>query len=722
MEVTELLRIKILWLVFCVWIVAVRSQSTSNQPLLTDAATNGTTQSTSTQLSTTIYWTLEKGLETQPYWLTTFITVASSQDVKDVAFMIGLEQGLAEAYHEGRRQDSQEAREIDDLLTQLDPDINPLVMDRRKKRATTHRGYTVQLIDQLRDADSPTSVEIVFYVTEDGTKYKKVPSAESAATYQRLSLQELTIFIGYPVEETVKDYNAVPTQQPPTDSNDNDLWIIAVVLIPIFMLFLCVCFCCCCLMNRKRDTDIDPDTLKIIQHKQKYPYRPYPSTDTPRPENGIDNKVNGSLPSHTDQYIDTNVTRKADGAFVPSDTESSINGDPYGGQDNTIIVTTPPRVLPQKSQPGQAGVFEQVVKLQSEPVHGAKPPPKQLPPLESEESIKLNQSLRQKADLEKYRNKVRQRQQKKSKRKKGVGPCDDDFDDQHRKENESEDGELGPPDTDKTHGPPVQQMSSQEITKLLIVPVTKVPDNGGGVVWNTYDALDEIDRMSGNQKPGQQLPRQLTPIPPVTVQSPRTGTLLTLQESEPPQTNIKKPKLMPWEKRNYNTPYNSHTKPLTISQLHVTPGNRSKDANLATTPGDGSDPGELSSPQMTDSLEMGTKWAEPAFLNSLDSGSAGSTAHSGNKINPVPNLCWSLNDTTPGNEIQETKTPREHVELDMLSSSKLERKVGKPTEDDFDEMDVANAVKTGENPQPLIRTIREELLRLQRRGNPVTEL
>ena len=40
----------------------------------------------------------------------------------------------------------------------------------------------------------------------------------------------------------------------------------------------------------------------------------------------------------------------------------------------------------------------------------------------------------------------------------------------------------------------------REITKLLIVPVTKVPDNGGGVVWNTYDALDEIDRMSGNQK------------------------------------------------------------------------------------------------------------------------------------------------------------------------------------------------------------------------------
>ncbi|XP_070550992.1 uncharacterized protein [Ptychodera flava] len=559
-------------------------------PMMSSTLLPGTTAATTKRPTTTVpsttpgieYWTLEKGLETQPYWLATVITVPTNQDIRDLLFIIELEQGFAEAYQEGMQRESQENREIQELLQQLDPDINPLVMDRRKKRATSHGSYTVQMIDQIRDNLTPTSVSLVFYVTEGGTKYRKVAAQTSSAIYGRLSLSELTFFVGYPMESEVKDYNAMinPTGTPVPPAQSNNLWIIAAVLVPFFVIFLCVCCCCCMMMQKKRDTDIDPDTLKIIQFKQKYPYRPYQPANTPRgfdvAKNGIDNQGmvvgdgTGTTKTgfHVENDLDDGLTRsapKTDG-FIPSETDSSIN------LENDIAATQKRPLPPRGTKNG--GLFD-----------GQPPPyPGRLPPLNTEDTKKS-------------------KQKKKRRRKKGVGPSDVDesttgrtaadedhpssefkptsldglpethlsrpplpssTDDENSQELDSEtqkrlqslfddanpladNAELTEDhaqmpslihvessDPSQVYGTQNDLFAKKEGPKILIVPVTKVPDNGGGVVWSTYDAFDEVDKITTKKEPSSS-PRNKNEPKPLTLTSPHTGAELTLQISETPR-------------------------------------------------------------------------------------------------------------------------------------------------------------------------------------------
>ncbi|XP_070551763.1 muscle M-line assembly protein unc-89-like isoform X2 [Ptychodera flava] len=752
---------------------------------------DGTTAATTKRPTTTVpsttpgieYWTLEKGLETQPYWLATVITVPTNQDIRDLLFIIELEQGFAEAYQEGMQRESQENREIQELLQQLDPDINPLVMDRRKKRATSHGSYTVQMIDQIRDNLTPTSVSLVFYVTEGGTKYRRVAAPTSSAIYGRLSLSELTFFVGYPMESEVKDYNAMinPTGTPVPPAQSNNLWIIAAVLVPFFVIFLCVCCCCCMMMQKKRDTDIDPDTLKIIQFKQKYPYRPYQPANTPRgfdvAKNGIDNQGmvagDGTATTktgfHVENDLDDGLTRsapKTDG-FIPSETDSSIN------MENDIAATQKRPLPPRGTKNG--GLFD-----------GQPPPyPGRLPPLNTEDTKKS-------------------KQKKKRRRKKGVGPSDVDesttgrtaadedhpssefkptsldglpethlsrpplpssTDDENSQELDSEtqkrlqslfddanpladNAELTEDhaqmpslihvessDPSQVYGTKNDLFAKKEGPKILIVPVTKVPDNGGGVVWSTYDAFDEVDKITTKKEPSSS-PRNKNEPKPLTLTSPHTGAELTLQISETPRepskdkvkegttanrSDASTDDKTPADKKQL--PNSSTTRPLTISQLLATtirkprskPDDRSQDTSLDRNQG------ELSGNDMTESLEMGTQWAQPALMDTVESDEEKPDKTTQETSKP-PKLNWSFNASTPREEMFETKTPREHVELDMLSSSKLERTVGKPKGEDYDEMDIARSVKTGENPQPLIRVIREELVRLQRKGAPDTDV
>lgn len=227
--------------------------------------------------------------------------------------------------------------------------------------------------------------------------------------------------------------------------------------------------------------------------------------------------------------------------------------------------------------------------------------------------------------------------------------------------------------------------------------MTKLPDNTSGLIWNTYNAHDEVNNILSNKKPSAVKETQ-----PLTLVSPITGEVFNMAEMAPPNvTQVRTPN----NEEELQTS-GSHTKLFSISQLLTSSGARNADASATD--------GELSSPQLTESLEMGTQWAQPALMETLPNGDAKST--------PAAGLSWSYEGVSPTNEIPETKTPREQVELDMLSSSQLERTAGKPKSDDYDEMDVAQSVKMGQNPQPLIRAIRDELVRLQRKETPVSEL
>ncbi|XP_077862901.1 uncharacterized protein LOC100372358 [Saccoglossus kowalevskii] len=745
------IRRKIVYLVgfvVSVCILSVGGQTATPTPF-TDAKTLRNTAGATTQKPTTtpgiVYWTLDKGLTTQECWLKTVIAVPPSQDIDDIQFIIDLELGFARAYDLGKQRQSQKAQETERLLDQLDPYINPLVLD-RKKRASTHNGYTVQMIDQMRNSLYPQNVE---------TEY--IP--------------------------------ATVTPIPPV-TEDDQLWIIAAVLVPLFILFLCAFFCCCFCV-KKRDTDIDPDTLKIIQYKQKYPYRHYPSgNNTPRgfdvakDMNGIENKglvINaGELPQKVTNENEVEnrqpTIKRIDDEYTMSDTDSAVTNDSKKMTTNQVQ-----RPLPPRGNAGQAGLFQHVAQLSmatDEKDRRARSLviPTSLTPMESEESTKLNESLRQKAELERYRNKLRQREKKKTRRKKGsrsaVGDTKDEenapvksqkeidevldmelssgevppsFIEPHKRKKNKQGRKKGehqisdaalPIDTeiDNHFGPHGGKYTALDITslpethlsraplpnsvyddqdkmdrddryrhqgqtKVVIVPVTELPDkSSGGLIWNTYNAQDEVNAILSPKEakaPGQ--------LPPLTLESPLTGTILTLPGSNTTQDNL----LRTPANKVHPPMSSSKTRPLTLSQLIASPGVHSNDTPLDTT-------GELSSPQMTDSLEMDTQWAQPALMESLSNG--------GVKSVPVK-LSWTSEEgVTPRVEIPETKTPREQVELDMLSSSKLERTAGKPRNDDYDEMDVAYSVKVGENPQPLIRAIRDELVRLQRKGSTISEL
>ncbi|XP_038050857.1 uncharacterized protein LOC119724005 isoform X1 [Patiria miniata] len=244
------------------------------------------TTATVAMTTSSTYPTLDQSFSTNLYWLKVDVTISEDVDVKERGFITAMETSIARAYSEGKARKDERATAVQDLLEKLNPDNDPLLSVRRK-RAVTIDGNTAQVIDLSRDVNYPTNVVLVFYIAEGDTS---IPAGESKAIFSELTLQEMTFYLqvvvkSYPTE--FLEVVVVATTSPP---DLTPLWIVLGVFGGLAL--LCTGCCCCFVLCRiccrprpksARDGPMDMDTLKMLQHKQKYPYRPYKTPNqTPR--------------------------------------------------------------------------------------------------------------------------------------------------------------------------------------------------------------------------------------------------------------------------------------------------------------------------------------------------------------------------------------------------------------------------------------------------------
>ncbi|XP_071955532.1 uncharacterized protein [Antedon mediterranea] len=187
--------------------------------------------------------------------------------------------------------------------------------------------------------------------------------------------------------------------------------------------------------------------------------------------------------------------------------------------------------------------------------------------------------------------------------------------------------------------------------KVVIVPITKLGDDTGGLVWSIYDAEDEVSRLTPTMEPAT-IPGGLDPSPPVTIRSP-TGALLTL-----PQLSM----LPESELTTRNGP------PVPLKQFKKT-----------------------KSPTYDE--------AETSFQQSYNP-------------RPYRDRLEYRPVSLQGSAAYGLPTKEKRPAIDMLASLEKEKRIGKPVDDSFDELNVTAIIKGADTPQPLMKVIKEELERL----------
>ncbi|PIK34181.1 hypothetical protein BSL78_28992 [Apostichopus japonicus] len=205
-------------------------------------------------------------------------------DIQDGGFLQEMELSLALSYSKAKEIEVEKDADVKQLLQNLNPEEDILLRRRRKRRrrASTIDGHTAQIIDLSRNVEIASSSELVFYIMSGGVN---IPAVTCATTFSELSVQELTLLLGVVVLTPVNSYNAVPTTaSPPADSN---LVILLSILIPLVILSSCMCCCCMfCVMcgpkKKENERTMAPDTFRMLEFKQKFPYKPYPPNQTPR--------------------------------------------------------------------------------------------------------------------------------------------------------------------------------------------------------------------------------------------------------------------------------------------------------------------------------------------------------------------------------------------------------------------------------------------------------
>ncbi|XP_072032837.1 uncharacterized protein [Amphiura filiformis] len=209
-------------------------------------------------------------------------------------------------------------------------------------------------------------------------------------------------------------------------------------------------------------------------------------------------------------------------------------------------------------------------------------------------------------------------------------------------------------------------------TRVVIVPVNHVPDQAAhNILWNPYQAEDEITRLNESQQPTY-VPGSPPPkVPPKP--KPR-------QQQQSPIKNINKvlPPL-------HNLPETSLQQSKHHHLHHI--------ANKHSPDG-------ASSGSETGYFQDSRGRRHKSVQNR--------TRNTGSDSSP----------STPTRTSQYRHSSNQNPsETDLLSTIAKEQKLGKPIDDDYDELDMTAVLNTSSGkPHGLVTAVRDELMRLQRRG------
>ncbi|XP_071362370.1 UPF0606 protein KIAA1549L isoform X3 [Trachinotus anak] len=366
------------------------------------------------------YHNLNTSMATKNYWVITVIqdVDSSSLEANYQSFASLMEQRLAELFLVAGRQGSRTAR---------------------ARRATTVGGYTVQMVSMRRLPGPKNPAEMTYYAQLNGAP---ITGTTAAKTLSSLDSQTMALTLGYFVQ-----VQAEPVVKTPP----SNLWIMA-VLTPLFLLMVVIGMVAFILCKRNRvifktgafrtfKTRSKPvqgfdyakkhmgrtgdETISVTKETLVLglPVRDAPlslSLDKKVHQDGTANKrppsadihKGGRLPSEEDGSVSSNGsgklnTSKSSSARRTATGSSSKNGkeelhkrstnDPYEDHSGSLRLITikPMTAQPTYSYPSSSSHSQDSVVLNGEANHGG---------------------LKQKSDIEHYRNKLRQKA-----RRKGYG-------------------------------------------------------------------------------------------------------------------------------------------------------------------------------------------------------------------------------------------------------------------------------------------------------------
>ncbi|XP_051779762.1 UPF0606 protein KIAA1549L-like isoform X2 [Erpetoichthys calabaricus] len=180
------------------------------------------------------YQNLDTSSATTDYWVITVIQDVSNASLEEnyQSFASLMEQRLAELF------------------------VNAQNQARRFRRATTVGSYTVQMVSIKRIAGPKNPAELTYYVLQNGTPLLGTTAAKILST---VDSQTMALTLGYFVQ-----LQAEPVVKNPP----NNLWIIAAVLAPIAVVTVIIIIITAVLC-RKNKNDFKPDTMSNMHSRAK---------------------------------------------------------------------------------------------------------------------------------------------------------------------------------------------------------------------------------------------------------------------------------------------------------------------------------------------------------------------------------------------------------------------------------------------------------------------
>ncbi|XP_071831304.1 uncharacterized protein [Apostichopus japonicus] len=528
------------------------------------APLSSTTMSSPVEKVSTNNPTLDKSFSTREYWVMMELSTPLDMDIQDGGFLKELELSLALSYSKGKEIEVEKDAEVKQLLQNLNPEEDILLSRRRKrrrrKRASTIDGHTAQIIDLSRNVEIASSSELVFYIMSGGVN---IPAVTCATTFSELSVQELTLLLGVVVLTPVSSYDAVPTTASP--AADSNLVILLSIFIPLVILSSCMCCCCMfCVMcgpkKKENERTMAPDTFRMLEFKQKFPYKPYPSNLTPR-----DFK---EQPSDDDVALGTEINLGGD--LIEVDPTPRVYPD--GDNNFNLESFQLPKTIPKTNRGLEPSVTEPPVsssqnELLDKPNHNrnvsdSEATMRNLPHLQpsSRSNSEYKKAQREISKILEPGNRSKPRKKRKKQEEQSSsqltnedekfsrGPTKISSDDTSETMSETKQRvhalieeafslvnfSRAPPTTNVTHlnsqndekddtdeeqktisearhaadllkgkkkefG--MQTMQAEEQRQVLIVPVNVPPTDGTSIIWSPYSARDELQRISPTREP-----------------------------------------------------------------------------------------------------------------------------------------------------------------------------------------------------------------------------
>ncbi|XP_030845324.1 uncharacterized protein LOC115925499 [Strongylocentrotus purpuratus] len=239
-----------------------------------------------------------------------------------------------------------------------------------------------------------------------------------------------------------------------------------------------------------------------------------------------------------------------------------------------------------------------------------------------------------------------------------------------------------------------------QTTRVVVVPVTRPPQEGSGVIWSPYTAGDETAMLSPSQEPAS-LPGGINPSPipsprglnPSPIPSPRgvtTNHQQGLRERRPDGDSLR------GNKQGVVERYADMLQEMLTSQLPLPPG-------------EGDDVPSKSTPQKRSVTLLE---GEPDYDWSFDHQSInGSQRHGSKTRSPLPDR------TKPNKTEKDSASTSAPSDGKMQSLSNKEKGVGKAVDKFYDELDISTNLKypTGQYSPQVANAVREELIRLTRK-------